>query len=667
MRRWSVSWRERVRRLPTPRGPARAARALARAWQARAAAPARGARAPGRRVGRGCLRRASDQWWTGGWPGSNLHPREREPRRWASGPSAGTRRATLACSRRPPDAPAALHLVGDDGLLDRAAQDGAVAIVGSRRASRYGLEIARSLARDLAACEVPVVSGMAWGVDCGGARGRAVRVRPDDRRDAGRRRRRLSERQADAAPAHQESGLVVAEMPLGMRPFRWSFPARNRIMAALGRMTIVVEGAEGSGSLITAGFAQDLGREVGAVPGQVTNRLAAGPNRLLSEGAAVIRSADRRARCAVRAGRPAGSGRRGGRRQRTARGARETTGAATAQVAGGRGDRHRHRGGLGRERGGRRGAGRALGARVPRLRGPWARRGLRAPPVTAASRAYPAIPHGKCAFKHAACAVDRRIGLGRWCGHPGGPEGVRPLRRARDDRDHGGHVAEHGRGRAASPRSRRRRSSGQVRAVADDIGVDAVKIGMLGSVETIEAVRAALELVGDVPVVLDPGDGGRERRAPARAGCAPGAASSCCRSRPSITPNLLEARALVEEAGVGNGEGPEELAAALSALGPRLRGGHRRAWPGRGGGRPVLGRRARGGDRRPAVSGRRGARLGLHALLGAGCTPRARPRPARGGAWRRSASPRRRCATGSRDIGAGPGPVDALGIAARRP
>jgi DNA processing protein len=86
-------------------------------------------------------------------------------------------------------------------------------------------------------------------------------------------------------------GLAVAEMGPGARPWRWSFPARNRIMAALARITIVVEGAEGSGSLITAGFAQDLGRDVGAVPGQVTNGMAAGPNRLLSEGALVVRSA----------------------------------------------------------------------------------------------------------------------------------------------------------------------------------------------------------------------------------------------------------------------------------------------------------------------------------------------------------------------------------------
>jgi DNA processing protein len=189
------------------------------------------------------------------------------------------------------DGPAALHLIGDGALLERAARDGAVAIVGSRRASSYGIEMARSIARDLAACDVTVVSGMAYGADAAAhagalaARGPTVAVMPggvDLAYPPGKRR------------LHEQiktCGLAVSEMPPGMRPFRWSFPARNRIMAALARMTIVVEGTEGSGSLITASFAQDLGRDVGAVPGQATSPLAAGPNRLLAEGAAVVRSA----------------------------------------------------------------------------------------------------------------------------------------------------------------------------------------------------------------------------------------------------------------------------------------------------------------------------------------------------------------------------------------
>jgi DNA processing protein len=189
------------------------------------------------------------------------------------------------------DAPAVLHWIGDVALLDRAVADGAVAIVGSRRASTYGAETAVALARDLAACDVPVVSGLAYGVDAAAhagalsANGPTIAVMPGGADVAyPKAKRNLHER-------IKSDGLVIAEMPPGARPFRWSFPARNRIMAALTRMTVVVEAAEGSGSLITAGFAQDLGRDVGAVPGRVTSRLAAGPNRLLSEGAAVVRSA----------------------------------------------------------------------------------------------------------------------------------------------------------------------------------------------------------------------------------------------------------------------------------------------------------------------------------------------------------------------------------------
>jgi DNA processing protein len=188
------------------------------------------------------------------------------------------------------DAPAALHLIGDAGLLERTAH-GAVAIVGSRRASPYGQEVAHSLGRELAACGVPIVSGMAYGIDSAAhegalaAPGPTIAVMPggaDVASPSGKRP--LYER-------IRAGGLVVAEMGPGARPWRWSFPARNRIMAALAQITIVVEGAESSGSLITAGFAQDLGRDVGAVPGQVTNTMAAGPNRLLSEGALVVRSA----------------------------------------------------------------------------------------------------------------------------------------------------------------------------------------------------------------------------------------------------------------------------------------------------------------------------------------------------------------------------------------
>jgi len=193
--------------------------------------------------------------------------------------------------RHGPDAVAALWLRGDPAGLAALSREHSVAVVGARRPSAYGLETANALGRELAAAGVPVVSGMALGIDSAAhegaleAGGFTVAVLaggadvPYPRSRAGLHRRIAA------------SGLVLSEMPPGARPFRWSFPARNRIMAGLGAMTVVVEGTVNSGSLITAGFAQDLGRDLGAVPGQITSVLAAGPNGLIAEGAQVVRSA----------------------------------------------------------------------------------------------------------------------------------------------------------------------------------------------------------------------------------------------------------------------------------------------------------------------------------------------------------------------------------------
>ena len=89
-----------------------------------------------------------------------------------------------------------------------------------------------------------------------------------------------------------ERGIVLAELPPGTTARRWTFPARNRIMAALSQMTVVVEARERSGSLITAEMAQQLNREVGAVPGRVGSSPAAGTNALLRDGATVIRGGE---------------------------------------------------------------------------------------------------------------------------------------------------------------------------------------------------------------------------------------------------------------------------------------------------------------------------------------------------------------------------------------
>ena len=190
-----------------------------------------------------------------------------------------------------PDAPALLYARGNVELLDAVTDQAAVALVGSRRASPYALEVARSLGRELAGCGVPVVSGMAFGVDaaahegaleCGGPTVAVLGAGADA--SSPRSQRSLYERIVRA-------GLVASEFPPGFSALPWCFPARNRIMAALSAMTVVVEGGERSGSLITARFAADLGREVGAVPGQVTSALARGSNALLADGACVVRSA----------------------------------------------------------------------------------------------------------------------------------------------------------------------------------------------------------------------------------------------------------------------------------------------------------------------------------------------------------------------------------------
>ena len=188
------------------------------------------------------------------------------------------------------DAPWALIARGDPRLLDGLEPFGAVTVVGARRATSYGREIARDLGRELAAAGLVVVSGLAFGIDACAHRG-AV--------DTGRTIAVLGCGPDVAYPAaHRslwrricETDLVISELPPGAVPWRWTFPARNRIMAALAGMTVVVEAAARSGSLITADLAADLGRDLGAVPGPVNSRTSAGPNNLLAAGACLIRDA----------------------------------------------------------------------------------------------------------------------------------------------------------------------------------------------------------------------------------------------------------------------------------------------------------------------------------------------------------------------------------------
>ena len=180
------------------------------------------------------------------------------------------------------DPPARLHLRGGPAeILSRPA----VAVVGARSCSRYGAQVARELARELAAAGVVVVSGLARGIDGEAHRGAlaaggltvAVLGCGIDR-DYPRAHAQLAGRIA-------ESGLVVSEYPPGVEPAPWRFPTRNRIVADLAKATVVVEARERSGALITADFAMEEGREVFAVPGEITSTLSAGTNALLRAGA----------------------------------------------------------------------------------------------------------------------------------------------------------------------------------------------------------------------------------------------------------------------------------------------------------------------------------------------------------------------------------------------
>jgi DNA processing protein len=188
------------------------------------------------------------------------------------------------------DAPATLFVAGEWERFVALAREPCVAIVGSRRASGYGLEVARTLGRQLSAAGVTVVSGMALGVDSAAhagsftSGGRTIAVL------AGSAHRPYP---ASKRAVHQRlvaDACVVSEMPPGSAVRRWSFPARNRIIAGLARLVVVVEAAVTSGSLITADFARALGRDVGAVPGQVSSPLATGANDLLFDGALVVRN-----------------------------------------------------------------------------------------------------------------------------------------------------------------------------------------------------------------------------------------------------------------------------------------------------------------------------------------------------------------------------------------
>lgn len=186
-----------------------------------------------------------------------------------------------------PDAPVVLYVKG--GL-----QNGRVrlAIVGSRRATAYGRQIARELAGNLASLGVEIVSGGARGIDTWAhrgaleAQGRTVAVLGCGFAHT------YPPENADLFKAIVGSGAIVSEFPINTSPLAENFPRRNRLISALSAGTIVVEATAKSGSLITAGHALEQGREVLAVPGPVTSEQSQGCHRLIQQGAKLVQTVE---------------------------------------------------------------------------------------------------------------------------------------------------------------------------------------------------------------------------------------------------------------------------------------------------------------------------------------------------------------------------------------
>lgn len=195
--------------------------------------------------------------------------------------------ACLAADRSPPGV---LVWRGDLGILGAPS----VGVVGTRRCSRYGREVAAELGADLTTAGISVVSGLALGID-GAAHEGSLASRAPCGRPIGvvaggldvlspRRHRPLADRIADA-------GVLLTEVPLGTEPRPWRFPSRNRVIAALSDVLVVVESDFGGGSMHTVRQADDRGRTVLAVPGPVTSRTSRGTNQLLAEGCPPCRDA----------------------------------------------------------------------------------------------------------------------------------------------------------------------------------------------------------------------------------------------------------------------------------------------------------------------------------------------------------------------------------------
>lgn len=184
-----------------------------------------------------------------------------------------------------PDPPVVLFYRGD---LQKYLSIPSVAVIGSRRCTTYGRRVARRLARDFVHNGVGVVSGLARGIDAEAHRGAL---------DAGGKTMAVLGSGLDVCypPEHERlahkitgNGVLVSEYPPGTQPAKFRFPERNRLISGFSRGVVVVEAGRKSGTMITVNTALDQGREVFAVPGEITRALSMGTNMLLRDGAGVV-------------------------------------------------------------------------------------------------------------------------------------------------------------------------------------------------------------------------------------------------------------------------------------------------------------------------------------------------------------------------------------------
>jgi DNA processing protein len=188
-------------------------------------------------------------------------------------------------------APPVLRVAGDSRRLSALAAAPAVAIVGTRRATDYGLEVARSLSRDLACAGLPVLSGLAEGIPCAAHAGALEAGGVTVTVMAGGADVCLPARKRSLYEAIIERGCAISELPCGTRARRWCYAARNRVIAGLADVVVVVEAEDRPSELMLPEFARAIGRTVVAVPGRVTSAASRGTHGLIAAGAVLVESA----------------------------------------------------------------------------------------------------------------------------------------------------------------------------------------------------------------------------------------------------------------------------------------------------------------------------------------------------------------------------------------